>query len=242
MTVHEARLISVSIDRDWREVYAFAHVPENFPMWASGLASGVERSGEEWSADGPGGRVRIRFAPPNPFGVLDHVVVTAAGERIECPLRVVANGSGAEVTFTLYRRPGVGAEAFAADAGWVARDLAALKTLLALGAGDRFPDERRLASLTGPWHARFLELRSDMEGIPGVPAPIPHSKIAGPHKVRVAGSGSSVASQPANLPIVKVASLSEVASMDPAARAEYIQSIGREATARATAKVIDILV
>ncbi len=80
-----------------------------------------------------------------------------------------------------------------------------------------------------------------MEGIPGVPAPIPHTKIAGAHKVRIAGSGSSLASQPVNLPIVKVASLSQVSAMDPAARADYIQSIGREATARATAKVIDIL-
>ena len=81
-----------------------------------------------------------------------------------------------------------------------------------------------------------------MECIPGVPAPIPHSKVAGPHKVRIAGSGASVASQPVNLPIVTVASLSQVAAMDPAARAEYIRSVGGEATARATAKVIDILV
>ena len=130
MTVFEARVISVSIDRDWRAVYDFARLPENLPLWASGLAAGVERDGDEWRADGPGGRLRIRFAPPNPFGVLDHVVVTAAGDRIECPLRVVANASGAEVAFTLYRRPGVSAEAFAADAAWVVRDLQALKTLL----------------------------------------------------------------------------------------------------------------
>lgn len=130
MTVHETRIVSVSIDRDWREVYAFAQVPENLPRWAAGLAAGVERSGDEWLADGPAGRVRIRFAPPNPFGVLDHVVVTADGERIEAPLRVIANGTGAEVTFTLYRRPGMSAETFAADAGMVARDLAALKGLL----------------------------------------------------------------------------------------------------------------
>lgn len=80
-----------------------------------------------------------------------------------------------------------------------------------------------------------------MEGIPGVPAPIPHSKLAGPHKARIAGSGASLAAQPVNRPLVKVASLSEVAGMKPADRAEYIQSVGREATARATAKVVDIL-
>ncbi|WP_225308523.1 hypothetical protein [Hypericibacter terrae] len=72
MPTHEVRTVSISIDRDWRDVYAYASVPQNFANWASGLGSGVERSGEEWSAQGPEGPVRIRFSPPNDFGVLDH--------------------------------------------------------------------------------------------------------------------------------------------------------------------------
>jgi len=130
MATHEALMVTVSIDCDWRSVYAFAHLPENLPRWASGLAAGVERAGDEWIADGPGGKVRLRFAPPNDLGVLDHAVVTAAGERIDSPMRVVASGTGAEVTFTLFRRPGMTAEAFASDADWVRRDLSALKSLL----------------------------------------------------------------------------------------------------------------
>ncbi|HET8728753.1 MAG TPA: SRPBCC family protein [Alphaproteobacteria bacterium] len=139
MTTYEARTISVSIDRDWREAYGFASVPENFPRWASGLASGLERIGEEWAAQGPGGPVRIRFSPPNDFGVLDHVVVTKEGVEIHCPLRIVANGTGCEVMFTLFRTPGMTREAFAADAEWVARDLRALKNLLEREAPPRKP-------------------------------------------------------------------------------------------------------
>ena len=45
-------------------------------------------------------------------------------------MRIVANGTGCEVTFTLFRQPGMSAEQFAADAEWVSRDLAALKALL----------------------------------------------------------------------------------------------------------------
>lgn len=152
MTTQEALMVSVSIDRDWRAVYAFAHLPENLSRWASGLASGIERAGDEWIADGPGGRVRLRFAPPNDYGVLDHVVVTEAGERIDAPLRVVANGTGAEVTFTLFRRPGMTPETLAADAAWVRRDLSALKALLESeappasppGSVDRSGNDRRI--------------------------------------------------------------------------------------------------
>jgi hypothetical protein len=46
------------------------------------------------------------------------------------PLRIVANGMGSEVTFTIYRLPGMSDEAYTADAAAVARDLATLKALL----------------------------------------------------------------------------------------------------------------
>ena len=133
MGTHESRTLTVSIDRDWREVYGFAHRPESFPLWASGLASGVTPDGAEWIAQGPGGPVRIRFAAPNDFGVLDHTVVLASGDEVSVPMRIVANGNGAEVLFTLFRLPGMSDETFARDADWVRRDLAALKCLMERG-------------------------------------------------------------------------------------------------------------
>jgi hypothetical protein len=45
------------------------------------------------------------------------------------PLRVLADGSGSEVVFTLFQRDMTDDE-MARDAGMVARDLAALKALL----------------------------------------------------------------------------------------------------------------
>jgi hypothetical protein len=130
MTAHEARTLQVSILRHWREVYDYASIPENLPQWASGLTSALQKSGEEWMADGPGGKLRLRFAPANEFGVLDHWVITETGEEIYIPLRVVANGEIAEVTFTLFRLPGMDDEKFLADAAWVKRDLRKLKDVL----------------------------------------------------------------------------------------------------------------
>jgi hypothetical protein len=133
MPTHEVRTVSISIERDWREVYEYASVPQNFARWASGLGSGLEPSGEDWIAQGPEGPIRVRFSPPNDFGVLDHVVTVAPGVEILIPLRVVANGSGSEVALTLFRQPGMSDEKFAADADWVRRDLERLKALLETG-------------------------------------------------------------------------------------------------------------
>lgn len=126
----ETRTISISIRRDWRDVYAFAHRPENFARWASGAAKSLRKEGGDWVADGPDGRAVLRFAPRNEFGVLDHTVTLASGAEIHVPLRVVPNGRGCEVLFTLFRQPGMTDAVFARDADWVAKDLAALKALL----------------------------------------------------------------------------------------------------------------
>ena len=130
VTTHRARNISVSIERDWREVYEFAHLPENFPRWATGLAAFLRKDGEQWVTDTPEGEVRVRFTPRNDFGVLDHFVTLATGVQIHVPLRVVANGSGSEVILTLFLLPGMTDEIVERDADLVSNDLRALKRLL----------------------------------------------------------------------------------------------------------------
>lgn len=126
----ESRTISISINRNWNEVYEAVWRPEDFPKWASGLsASSLARDGDAWKAEGPEGPVRIRFTGHNAFGVMDHYVDAGAPE-IYVPMRIIRNGDGAEVQLTLFRQPGMSDAEFAADAEWVARDLLALKTLV----------------------------------------------------------------------------------------------------------------
>jgi hypothetical protein len=130
MTIHASRTITTSIDRDWREVYDFASIPENFARWAAGLGRRFERSGEDWLAEDPDGRpIRIRFSRPNEYGVLDHVV-TIGGRETNNAVRVVPNGTGAEVMFTLVRAPEMTDAIYAADAAAIERDLGTLKSLL----------------------------------------------------------------------------------------------------------------
>jgi hypothetical protein len=126
-----ARTFSISISMGWEALYERIWRPDYFPNWAAGLSeSALRPAGDQWLADGPDGPIRIRFTPHNAFGVMDHVVDTGEGGDIHVPLRVVANGDGAEVILTLFRQPDMTDERFAADIKLVNRDLRALRQLV----------------------------------------------------------------------------------------------------------------
>lgn len=131
MPVAAARVVHVSVDRDWRAVYAFASDTGNMKDWASGLAAGLKRDGPDWIGDGgPLGDIRVTFAPENAFGVIDHTVTLPDGTRAENALRVVPNGEGAEVLFLVLRQPDQDDAAFAVDVAHVEKDLSTLKRLM----------------------------------------------------------------------------------------------------------------
>jgi hypothetical protein len=130
MGTWEARHVSVAIERPPGAVYEFVANPANLTRWAAGLARTIREVDGAWIVDSPMGQVTVRFAGKNAFGVVDHDVTLPDGQAVHNPLRVLANGDGSEVIFTLYRRPGVSADAFIEDAAAVARDLRTLKTLL----------------------------------------------------------------------------------------------------------------
>jgi hypothetical protein len=126
-----ARHLSVTIDRSPAEVVAYAGDAMHLPEWAAGLAAGV-RPGDDgaWITDSPMGEVRVRFAPVNDLGVLDHDVTLPDGSVVRNPLRVLPNGAGSEVVFTVFQRDGMSDDAFEADAAAVTADLVRLRDIL----------------------------------------------------------------------------------------------------------------
>lgn len=70
------------------------------------------------------------FVSHNAYGVLDHDVTLPSGETVYNPMRVIADGTGCEVVFTLRRQPGMTDEDFARDADAVSADLTTLKEVL----------------------------------------------------------------------------------------------------------------
>lgn len=131
---YEALHISQPVDRPAAEVAAFAGDPRNLPRWAAGLSSGIREDDGRWVTDSPMGTVEVRFTGPAEHGILDHDVVLPDGAVVHNPLRVLRNGDGSEVVFTLYRLPGVEDADFEQDAATVRGDLARLRGVLEDGA------------------------------------------------------------------------------------------------------------
>jgi hypothetical protein len=130
----ESRHVSIWINAAPEVVYEFASDPHDWPRWAAGLArGGLRQTADGWVADSPMGQVTVEFAPPNEFGVLDHVVRMPSGEAVYNPLRVVPGGVGqsrCEVVFTVRRRAGMTDEELDADVAAVRADLETLRRLL----------------------------------------------------------------------------------------------------------------
>jgi len=126
----ESRHLSIRIDRPVDEVYDYASNPANLSEWAAGLGSSPELVDGQWVLDSPGGRIGVSFAPRNEFGVVDHHVTTPSGETVYVPMRVIADGAGSELVFTIRREPEMSDEDFERDAAAVAADLATIKRLV----------------------------------------------------------------------------------------------------------------
>ena len=126
----ESRHVSERISRPAAEVYEYVVDPANIPNLAQGLGASVENVDGRWFVETGSGRVEVAFAERNEFGVLDHDVTLPSGEVVSTPLRVVPDGSGSEVVFTVRRQPEMSDEDFARDAGLVQADLTRLKRIL----------------------------------------------------------------------------------------------------------------
>ena len=129
----ESRHVSIAIDRPAGEVYEYVRNPANLPQWAAGLGGSIEHVDGQWVAESPMGRVVVAFAPDNQFGVLDHRVTLPSGLVVDNPMRVIADGAGCEVVFTVRCQPGMTDEEFERDADAVRADLGTLKRVLEKG-------------------------------------------------------------------------------------------------------------
>jgi len=131
-----SRTLSVSIDRDPQQVYAFVSDGANLPRWATAFCKSVTPSKDGWLVETPQGPLTIRLAGKNAFGIVDHDVIPPGSPPIHVPMRIVPNGSGAEVLFTLFQTPDMSAERFADDLRMVEQDLTTLKQVMESG-GDK---------------------------------------------------------------------------------------------------------
>lgn len=126
----KSQTLSVTIAAPPERVYAFASNPANLPRWVPSFFESVEQIDGEWVAQSPLGRVAVEFVHDNDLGVLDHTVTLPSGARLTNPMRVIANGTGSEILFTLMQHEGMSDQQFQEDAELVMSDLHTLRRLL----------------------------------------------------------------------------------------------------------------
>jgi Polyketide cyclase / dehydrase and lipid transport len=127
--MYRAHTVSVAAAVDPGKAYAYASDPGNLPAWAPGFVKSIEKRGDAWVAQTTVGQARFRFAPTNTFGVLDHEVELPSG-TFHNPMRVIPNGSGCEILFTVLQLPGMTDEQFKDDLETIRDDLKRLRTVL----------------------------------------------------------------------------------------------------------------
>jgi hypothetical protein len=125
-----ARTINTSIKSDPKMVYDFVSNLENLPRWASSTFPSINEVNGEWFVDTPEGQNKVMLAERNNFGILDHHVKSTSGVEVYVPMRVVKNGDGSEIIFTVFQTPEMTDERFAEDIKTVEKDLNQLKIII----------------------------------------------------------------------------------------------------------------
>jgi hypothetical protein len=140
--MYRTHTVSVGIAIEPKLVYDYAADAANLPTWAPGFVVSIEKQGSHWVAQTTAGEARIQFAPQNGFGVLDHDVELPSG-TFHNPMRVIPNGAGSEVLFTLIQLSGISDEQFKVDLDTVRADLNKLRTVLEHRLGSTATDVGR---------------------------------------------------------------------------------------------------
>lgn len=126
----EARTVSISIARSADDVYAYLAEPARIPEWSEFITK-IRRDGDQWIATtATGEQSTMIFVPKNHHRVLDHDVIVSPTLTVHVPIRVLRNGEGSEVIFTIFRLAGMDDAAFAKDIAMVETDLRGMKRVL----------------------------------------------------------------------------------------------------------------
>ena len=133
MTLLKSRTLSISINSKPKTVYEFVLNLENLPKWAKMFCRSIKLLNGEWIAEVLQEQAKVRITKRNDFGILDHYVKLLSSPNVDevfVPMRVVQNGDGSEVVFTIFELAGMAEERYAEDIRMVEQDLKNLKSIV----------------------------------------------------------------------------------------------------------------
>jgi hypothetical protein len=126
-----SQTLSLTIMRQWLDLYETIWKPEFFPKWVSGLSESPSQHRETEGKDKVSASVRkARFSDHNEYGVMDYWIDNGFGKEIYMPMRIVPNQEGAQVLLTLFRQPFTSDEKFQQELAVLQQDLQRLYHLV----------------------------------------------------------------------------------------------------------------
>lgn len=126
----KSKTLTISITCPSSELYDFVSNPQNLPKWAKTYCRSIKKANDGWGMETPQGEEGLMICGENELGVLDHYITTPSGLKVLVPMRVVPNGEGSEVIFTVFKQTWMTDESFSKDIGSVEQDLKNLKTVM----------------------------------------------------------------------------------------------------------------
>jgi hypothetical protein len=135
MATLETEVVKVTIDRPFDEVANYVADPSTAHIWATEFFAGPlePATGDEFGANVPvmGGEIRYRQEADVAKGILDVYLAPKGGDfGPPLPVRVIPNGAGADVLWTLARFPGTPEVAWKGALDSMTRELDNLKRLI----------------------------------------------------------------------------------------------------------------
>ena len=121
--------VGVTVAADPATVYDYLIDPRNLPAWATGLAKAVYYRDGQWVVDSGNGEWIVEYVERNALGVADHLVTQPDGSQQLNPMRVLPNGDGSEVLFTLFRAEALDDEHWQELIATITADLQTLRDL-----------------------------------------------------------------------------------------------------------------
>lgn len=132
--MRKTRVVTISVERPFAEVFEFLGNPVHFPQWAGVPGSPVEHlNGCDWLVEVPSGKLVLRVSPTNDFGILDYAIFRPGTES--SPInraRLVPNDDGCVLILVMYQNLGISDEQFQSDVDWMESDLERMRSLLEL--------------------------------------------------------------------------------------------------------------
>jgi len=122
-----AKTLTASLPGNPREIFARISDPENLPAWHSSFCRSLRRENGLLIAESPRGPVPMRFIRDDHSLVLDLLIEVKEGIELLCAIRLLPNGDGSEIIWTLVKPEGISDSVFHEQLRWAGSALHSLR-------------------------------------------------------------------------------------------------------------------